>query len=69
MKRGDVVLIRRFARPGKPRASDVPTELRGTVVKAVSGVVWVDVDGDVVRAWRDQIRRLDNDGRPIELPS
>lgn len=69
MKRGDAVLIRRFARPGKPRATDVPVELRGTVVKAVSGVVWVDVGGETVRAWRSQVWRVDDDGRATELPS
>jgi hypothetical protein len=67
VKRGDAVLVRRYARPGKPRATDVPTVVYGSVIKAVSGVVWVDVNGDVVRAWRSQVQKVSNERPTIEL--
>lgn len=60
MKRGDSVEITRYSRPGKPAATDTPTIVRGTLVKAVSGRVWVDTgDGDLVQAWRYQVRVLE----------
>lgn len=59
MKRGDSVEITRYSRPGKPAAGDVPTVLRGTILKAVSGRVWVDVgQSEPVQVWRYQVRVL-----------
>lgn len=59
MRRGDEVEIRRYERPGKPAAGDVPTVLRGRVLKAMSSRVWVDVGlPDAVVAWRHQVRPI-----------
>lgn len=60
MKRGDTVEIVRYSRPGKPAAGDAPTVVRGRLVKAVSGRVWVDTgEGEPVVAWRYQTRVLE----------
>jgi hypothetical protein len=69
MKRGDRVVVVRYGRRGRPAAGVAPTVLQGVVIKAVSGVVWVDVGGETVRAWREQVKRADDDQRATELPS